>query len=435
MTRRGWASSVTLAAALALAAPTGAAACSTAYRWQPPPPVDPRAMLDGAQVVAEATVTDHEPRSGPTGDPADDVVRFTLTADRVLRGAVPDPYVYDQPVQPRPCATAPTLAVGDRVGWVDGAPVRLAALRAALAPYPPARGTGRAAVLVAGRFGDASLAALDHGGAVVAYGFGGPPELLARCPGGDRVVQAGPGHLAIRRVRDLRLLHQYRLPGEPATVRCLDSRGGAAVMFAGTRGGVATVRGRVLHRISRLTVTLGALGDRGALVADRNGLLSALRYDGRARPAGRLPAGTIALAATSGLNRTLVLRLRNGRAVLDWRDRRTRARRTRVLPYRSGEGLPRLPESLAFDHRGRPLIGFGDRLRRFDTRFRRERLLAGGERHAALGGSGAWAVDFGGRLWRGRRLAARLPRLDAGPMVALDAAAVVATARVPSVLD
>jgi hypothetical protein len=124
--------------------------------------------------------------------------------------------------------------------------VRGSALAQALRPYRRPAGSGRAALLAAGSFGNARVMALDARGRVLGYGFGeGETRTISVCPGATRAAELAMGRRAVSvAVRDLRTLEVVRsavLPlgrrrldtGRNIPIHCADAEGAAVHVAVG----------------------------------------------------------------------------------------------------------------------------------------------------------------------------------------------------------
>jgi hypothetical protein len=198
------------------------------------------------------------------------------------------------------------LPVGMRTGLAlpAGPPWRLEsyssrsveAMEHAALPKPRARGSGRAAVLVARPQGAEQLTAYDERGGLIGFArHTGRP--LAACPGSKRILDGG----YVMSTPDLRVVIRHRQLRDPAVVRCLSADGHRVAAYLPHRNGflaqfaVVSDRGTVLRRTDGHAAVLGA--DRAFLVESRR--LITLDYrEGRKRVLGSAPARVTQLAVS-----------------------------------------------------------------------------------------------------------------------------------------
>jgi hypothetical protein len=133
-------------------------------------------------------------------------------------------------------------------GWrSDGCSiVKGSALEQALRPYRRPLGSGRAALLAAGSFGNARIMALDARGRVLGYGFGeGETRAISVCPGAARfaelVRKPGAVTVAVRDLGTLAVVRSVSLPllrrqlddGREFPLHCADAEGAAVHVAVG----------------------------------------------------------------------------------------------------------------------------------------------------------------------------------------------------------
>ena len=248
---------VASAALLVSAATAGACSCVGG---------DPRDRLSQARAAFVGTVTE----ASVTGEGRR---TFRMTVERTFKGRLPERIAVSSDGR---SSCGIDLDVGQRVGLLlrqTETPYEVGScdliepeeLEAATRPYPSGSGAGTARLLVAGRFHDAGLAALDGRGRLIGWAFGSEGDALDVCPGARYALQAGEDVLLIR-LRDLAVVGRRKLPDEATSaVRCLSRSG---------------------DRLAALTFDYGERSDRRRLVALR---------DGRIRSLGVRPSVAVAL--------------------------------------------------------------------------------------------------------------------------------------------
>jgi hypothetical protein len=174
-------------------------------------------------------------------------------------------------------------------GWrSDGCSIVTAsALERALQPYRRPAGSGRAALLAAGSFGDARLMALDTRGRVLGYGFGeGETRAVSVCPGALRsaelVVRRHAVKIAVRDLRTLEVIRAATLPVQPrrldpgrvTPLDCADAEGAAVHVAVGDyirrtrfdRMRIFRMDAAGVRRVATLDGSVAALGPGAAYV-------------------------------------------------------------------------------------------------------------------------------------------------------------------------
>ena len=262
--RRSWL--VVIVAAVALGVPIAtAAACSCVGG-------DPRVRLSGADAAFVGTVVIK--RRVP-GFATPRSFEYVFSVEKPYKGSLGATVVVRASGDGDTCGL--DLRDGARIGlllreddgrWTAGLCdlIEPTELEEAIKPYPRGAGSGLARLLVAGRFHDAGLAALDADGSLIGWVFGSEGDEVSVCSGGRYAVQAGD-RLSIIRLRDLRVVHRQALPQDwTHALRCLDDRGRdvVAVTFpfgeAFARQTLVRVSGdrtRILARQHALQAVLG----------------------------------------------------------------------------------------------------------------------------------------------------------------------------------
>lgn len=193
--------------------------------------------------------------------------RLTFRVDRVLKGQLGETVEIHEPGIST--ISFGSFAPGERVGlminfaegtWRGNECLRYdpEELADAVKPIPRPPGRGTAALVVGGRFGDATGVVFDRRGRTLAYRFA-PASVVSVCPGGRRLVALGDRKLLIERTRDFRTIRTQRI--QPAHgAHCLGRtvviatstgllRGGRRSIWRGEWTAVA-FRGRFAHLAS-----------------------------------------------------------------------------------------------------------------------------------------------------------------------------------------
>lgn len=295
-------------AVVALAAvPDRGEACSRTAMGAGAAPVDPRALVVNADAAFVGTLLDVRPLNplpapsgpGPHVGSSDQLQVFTFEVEERFKGDLPTRVEVISYVDGGFCGLSATA--GRRVGLLlnrsDGVwkpasidEVDAETLRQGARPLPNPDGSGRAAMLVGGNFGEARLATLDAAGNTLKYGWGrGGVVSLSVCPRAQiavELVRRGTETLVgVRALPSLALLRTAALPSAAygSQVVCRDTRasdllvaGGEFVRGTGSVRGVAwrvtPIGTSVLERGERLSV---AVRGEMAFVSSANGQLVA----------------------------------------------------------------------------------------------------------------------------------------------------------------
>lgn len=313
---------IALAVVAVAAMPDRGEACSRTAIAFGSVPVEPRAIVVNADAAFVGTLLSVRPLNqipvpsgpGPHPVPASQPSVFTFEVEERFKGDLPKRVEVVSHVDGGICGLRAT--VGRRVGllldWSDGVwkPASLdefdpEILRQGARPLPHPDGSGRAAMLVGGNFGEARLATLDAAGRTLRYGWGrGGVVSLSVCPRAgvavELVQRRGETLIGVRALPGLGLLREAVLASVAygSQVVCRDSRasdllvvGGEFVRGSGSVRGVVLrvtpVGASVLERGDQLSVavrgeTAFVSSTSGQLVA-RNLVTGARRIVGRTR--------------------------------------------------------------------------------------------------------------------------------------------------------
>jgi hypothetical protein len=414
LTRRLTLATGTLAAALLVPAPP-VGACSCAF-------LDPRDALSGSAAAVAGTVTERRlvSSSGAEG-PFDDVYEYTLRVQRAYKRRLGPTVRLRSGSNPGTCGVL--LDVGERVAfYLDGRrePYEVslcqgtsaATLRRAASPFPRPAGRGRVGLLLAGAFTDARLMALDRRGRILAYGFGGgQTTAVSACPGGARaaelVTRGRRTVLALRRLSDLRVLRESRVPSAN-TISCRDTAGDDVVLFSaseeeGERSRLFRVSGGAVHTLATGVADEAVFTATTAFLSEPRRLLGVDLATGARRTVARPRFQLSGLAAGGDAGAVAGVQFphpnEDGRRLAAVVDVSTGAVRTSRLSGDDDGAMVWLgPDRVAFAPEGESTVRVFDRRLRPVARFR---------------GSLPGAVLLGGRLYGagfGLLTAAQLPR-------------------------